>query len=113
MVDVKLDVVLAQSGDHPVKSGVLAQRRIYQLRDMRFSCQLLLGQFRCEAGYSPVIQLALREKLAEAHGCTGFGKERILGIEIYLRGIAVEEGPEDRQVPLSLGTAQVGKNLLG
>jgi hypothetical protein len=42
-----------------------------------------------------------------------FGKERILGIEIDHRDIAVDEGPEERQVPHPLGTTQVRKNLLG
>jgi hypothetical protein len=34
---------------------------------MRFSCQLLLGRFRREVGYSSVIHLALRDKLTDAH----------------------------------------------
>jgi hypothetical protein len=48
---------------------------------MRFSCQLLLGSFRREVGYSSVIPLALRDKLTDAHARTIFGKERIPDIE--------------------------------
>ena len=38
VVGVRLDVVRSKSIDHPIKSGVLSQRRIIHLRDMRFSC---------------------------------------------------------------------------
>jgi hypothetical protein len=80
---------------------------------MRCSCQLFVGQFPREVGYPLVIQLALCDKLTESHGCAVFGKEWILGIEIYRWNIAIDEGPEERQVPNALGAAQVGKNLLG
>src|SRR6516164_6000325 len=80
---------------------------------MRRSRQLLLGQLLDEAGHPPVILFALRHQLAEAHGRPLWGKERISGVEGEQRNIAVNEGLEERQVPLTLGTAQVGKNLLG
>ncbi|WP_298436278.1 hypothetical protein [Geobacter sp.] len=51
--------------------------------------------------------------VAEAHRRTFFGKERILGIELEHRDVVVDKGSEERQVPPPLGTAQMGKNLLG